>query len=255
MAITTTAGTGSEVTKASVVADTKRDVKMVMRGERVRPDLAVCDPLMTISMPPSVTAATGMDALAHAIEGMVSTEAQPLSEVFGMEAIRLISRSLPVACANGNNLAVRSDMMLGQLLAGFAFGISATCSGHGLARPLGGRFHIPHGLCNALCLPVFMEFTLPACAPMFAKMAVAMGEDIEGLVVWDAAAKAIEAVKRIKTLINIPTLREIGVDLDEFRRLIPTMAQDGLDAGSHQVNLRVPTVKELSAMYESMLDD
>ena len=86
-------------------------------------------------------------------------------------------------------------------------------------------------------------------------MAVAMGEDIEGLVVWDAAAKAIEAVKRIKTLINIPTLREIGVDLDEFRRLIPTMAQDGLDAGSHQVNLRVPTVKELSAMYESMLDD
>ena len=255
VAITTTAGTGSEVTKASVVADTKRDVKMVMRGERVRPDLAVCDPLMTISMPPSVTAATGMDALAHAIEGMVSTEAQPLSEVFGMEAIRLISRSLPVACANGNDLAARSDMMLGQLLAGFAFGISATCSGHGLARPLGGRFHIPHGLCNALCLPVFMEFTLPACAPMFAKMAVAMGEDIEGLVVWDAAAKAIEAVKRIKTLINIPTLREIGVDLDEFRRLIPTMAQDGLDAGSHQVNLRVPTVKELSAMYESMLDD
>jgi len=253
VAITTTAGTGSEVTKASVITDTQRDVKMVMRGDRVRPDLAVCDPLMTLSMPPVVTAATGMDALAHAIEGSVSSETQPMSEVFALEAIKRISRSLPIACANGNDIEARSDMMLGQLLAGYAFGISSTASGHGMARPLGGRFHIPHGLCNALCLPIFMEYTLPACPHMFAKMAVAMGEDISGLVVWDAARKAIDAVKRIKRLINIPTIREIGVDVEEFRRLIPIMAQDGIDAGSHQVNPRVPTHKELCAMYELLL--
>jgi alcohol dehydrogenase class IV len=254
VAITTTAGTGSEVTKASVVADPRRNVKMVMRGERVRPDLAVCDPLLTISLPPGVTAATGMDALAHAIEGSVSTEAQPLSEVFALEAVKLIGRSLPIACANGNDLAARSDMMLGQLLAGFAFGISATCTGHGLARPLGAHFHIPHGLCNALCLPVFMDFTLPACPHMFARMAVAMGEDTAGLTVWDAARKAVDAVRRITRLINIPTLKELNIDLDEYRRLIPVMAKDGLDANSHQVNLRVPTMAQLERMYESLID-
>jgi len=252
VAIGTTAGTGSEVTRAAVIADTSRSVKMVIKDDMVRPDIAVCDPLLTVSMPPSVTAATGMDALAHAIEGSVSRETQPLSEIFGLAAIKLISKSLPRAWANGQDLDARSDMMFAQLLAGFAFGISATCSGHGLARPFGGHFHVAHGLCNAFFLPEFMEFTLPACPEKFAKVAEAMGENIIGLIDRDAAMKAVGAVKRLRKSINIPTLKEYGIDMQEYRRLIPQMVKDGIASGSHRLNPRTPTELDLTKIYESL---
>jgi len=252
VAIGTTAGTGSEVTRAAVIADKSRNVKMVIKDEMVRPDIAVCDSLLTVSMPPSVTAATGMDALAHAIEGSVSKETQPLSEIFGLAAIKLISKSLPRAWADGQDLEARSDMMFAQLLAGFAFGISATCSGHGLARPFGGHFHVAHGLCNAFFLPEFMEFTLPACPGKFAKVAEAMGENITGMTDVDAAKKAVEAVKRLRKKINIPTLKEYGIDMQEYRRLIPQMVKDGIASGSHRLNPRMPTELELTKIYESL---
>jgi len=253
VAIGTTAGTGSEVTRAAVITDLKRDVKMVIKDEMVRPDLAVCDPLLTVSMPPSVTAATGMDALAHAIEGAVSRETQPMSEIFGLAAIRLISRSLPRAWANGQDLAARGDMMLAELLAGFAFGISATCSGHGLARPFGAHFHVPHGMCNAFFLPTFMEFTMPACPDKFAKMAEAMGENISGLSLWEAGMKAVEGVRKLQKIINIPTIVEYGIDVEKYRRLIPQMAKDGIASGSHRLNPRVPSEQELAKLYESLI--
>ncbi len=253
VAIGTTAGTGSEVTRAAIITDTSRNVKMVIKDEKVRPDFAVCDPLLTLSMPPSVTAATGMDALAHAIEGSVSRETQPMSEMFGLAAIKLIFQSLPRAWANGQDLGARSDMTFAQLLAGFAFGISATCSGHGLARPFGAHFHVAHGLSNAFFLPVFMEFTLPACADKFAKMAEAMGENVAGLPVMEAGRKAIGAVERLKRIINIPTLTELGIDIQEYRRLIPQMAKDGIASGSHRLNPRVPTEQDLARLYESLI--
>jgi len=253
VAISTTAGTGSEVTRAAVITDVNRSVKMVIKDDMVRPDIAVCDPLLTVSMPPSVTAATGMDALAHAIEGAISRETQPMSEMFALEAIRLIRRSLPVAWANGQDIKARSDMMLGQLLAGFAFGISATCMGHGLARPFGAVFHVPHGLCNAFFLPEAMEFSLPACPEKFARMAVAMGENIDGLTVWEAGMKAIESVKQLRKMIKIPTLREYGIDVEEYRRAIPKMVKDGIDSGSHRLNPRIPTEKDLIEIYEKVI--
>jgi alcohol dehydrogenase class IV len=252
-AIGTTAGTGSEVTRAAVITDAQRGVKMVIKDEAVRPDLAVCDPLLTVSMPPAVTAATGMDALAHAIEGAISRETQPLSALFGLEAIRRIGRSLPKAWANGQDLEARSDMMYAQLLAGLAFGISATCSGHGLARPFGAHFHVPHGLCNAFFLPEAMAFTLPACPEMFGKMAEAMGERVAGLTSWEAARKAVEAVRTLRALIGIPTLAAYGIDPDEYRRRIPEMVQDGLASGSHRLNPRVPTEQELASLYEAAI--
>jgi alcohol dehydrogenase len=252
-AIGTTAGTGSEVTRAAVITDSQRGVKMVIKDEAVRPDLAVCDPLLTVSMPPAVTAATGMDALAHAIEGTISREAQPMSELFGMEAIRRISRSLPKAWANGQDIEARCDMMYAQLLAGLAFGISATCSGHGLARPFGAHFHVPHGLCNAFFLPEAMEFTIPACPEMFGKMAEAMGENVSGMTVWDAAQKAVEAVRKLRALIKIPTIREYGIDPEEYRRRIPEMVRDGIASGSHRLNPRVPTEQDLVGLYESVI--
>jgi alcohol dehydrogenase class IV len=253
VAIGTTAGTGSEVTRAAIITDVTRSVKMVIKHEMVRPDIAVCDPMLTISMPPSVTAATGMDALAHAIEGAISRETQPMSEMFGLEAIRLISRSLPKAWANGQDIEARTEMMLAQLLAGFAFGISATCSGHGLARPFGAHFHVPHGLCNAFFLPEAMEFTLPACPEKFAKMAEAMGENIVGLGVWEAAMKAVEAVRKLRKRINIPTIIGYGIDIKEYRGLIPQMVRDGIDSGSHRLNPRIPTEQDLTILYESVI--
>lgn len=254
VAIGTTAGTGSEVTRAAVITDLRRNVKMVIKDEMIRPDMAVCDPLLTLSTPPAVTAASGMDALAHAIEGSVSMEAQPLSEIFGLDAIRLISRSLPKAWANGQDIDARSDMMLAELLAGFAFGISATCSGHGLARPFGAYFHVPHGMCNAFFLPVFMEFTIPACPGKFARMAEAMGENIAGLTVCEAGMKAVESVRRLQKAIRIPTLLEYGIDVQEYRKSIPLMVKDGIASGSHRLNPRVPTEQELEKLYESLLN-
>jgi alcohol dehydrogenase class IV len=254
VAIGTTAGTGSEVTRAAVVTDVKRNVKMVIKDEMIRPDMAVCDPLLTVSMPPSVTAATGMDALAHAIEGSVSRETQPMSEMFGLAAIKLISHSLPRAWANGQDIAARSDMMLAELLAGFAFGISATCSGHGLARPFGAHFHVPHGMCNAFFLPVFMEFTIPACPERFAKMAEAMGENTAGMTVLEAGMKAVESVRRLQKTIRIPTLLEYGIDVEQYRKSIPQMVKDGIASGSHRLNPRVPTERELEKLYESLLN-
>ena len=253
VAIGTTAGTGSEVTRAAIITDVRRSVKMVIKDEMVRPDIAVCDPLLTLTMPASVTAATGMDALAHAIEGSISLETQPMSEMFGLEAIRLISQNLPKAWANGRDLEARSEMMLAQLLAGFAFGISATCSGHGLARPFGAHFHVPHGLCNAFFLPEAMEFTLSACPEKLAKMAEAMGENILGLGILEAAVKAVEAVRKLRKRINIPTIIEYGIDIKEYRRLIPQMVKDGIDSGSHRLNPRIPTEQDLATLYESVI--
>ena len=253
VAIGTTAGTGSEVTRAAVITDIKRNVKMVIKDEMVRPDLAVCDPLLTLSMPPSVTAATGMDALAHAIEGSVSREAQPMSEIFGIAAIRLISRSLPRAWANGQDLDARGDMMLAELLAGFAFGISATCSGHGLARPFGAHFHVPHGMCNAIFLPIFMEFTMPACPDKFAQMAEAMGENTAGMTVWEAGMKAVASVRRLQKIIRVPTLGDYKIDVQEYRKAIPQMVKDGIASGSHRLNPRIPSEQELTTLYESLI--
>jgi alcohol dehydrogenase class IV len=226
---------------------------MVIKDEMVRPDLAVCDPLLTLSMPPSVTAATGMDALAHAIEGSVSRETQPMSEIFGLAAIRLISRSLPRAWANGQDLDARGDMMLAELLAGFAFGISATCSGHGLARPFGAHFHVPHGMCNAIFLPVFMEFTMPACPDKFAQMAEAMGENTAGMTMWEAGMKAVASVRRLQKIIRVPTLEDYKIDVQEYRKAIPQMVKDGIASGSHRLNPRVPTEQELTTLYESLI--
>ena len=254
IAIPTTAGTGSEVTRAAVITVTNRNVKMVIKDEMIRPDMAVCDPLLTLSMPPSVTVATGMDALAHAIEGSVSRETQPMSEIFALAAIKLIAQNLPRALANGQDLPARSDMMLAALLAGYAFGISSTCSGHGLARPFGAHFHVPHGLCNAFFLPYFMEFTIPACPEKFAKIAEAMGEDISRMTVSEAAMQAVSSVRRLQKMANVPTLLEYGVDLHEYRKLIPQMIRDGVASGSHRLNPRVPTEQELYKLYESLLN-
>lgn len=256
IAIPTTAGTGSEVSWGAVFTDKKRQVKFIVHSPLLIPNEAIEDPLLTLSMPPAITASTGMDALTHAIEGYISwREANlgygpsPLTHYFALPAIELISQNLRQAWANGRDIAARSNMLTGQLLAGFTFANTGTALAHGMARPLGAYFHVPHGLANAIVLPRVMEYTWVAAPEKYAQIARAMGEDISGLSTREAAQKAVAAVKKLCADIQIPKLSELGIRREDFQKVIEQMAKDGLDSGTPQVNPRRPTQKEVVELF------
>ena len=259
--IPTTAGTGSEVSWGTVITDTERKVKFIVHSPLNIPEEAVEDPLLTLSMPPSITASSGMDALTHAIEGFISAReanqgfgSSPLIQYFALPAIELISKNLRQAWANGRDIEARSNMLLGQLLAGFTFANNGTTLAHGMARPLGAYFHIPHGLANAICLPRVMEFTWVAVPDKFAMIARAMGEDVSHLSLIEAAQKAVEAVKRLCQDVQIPKMSSLGVNREEYIRVLTQMAKDGLASGTPQVNPRVPTEKEIVELFNLVYD-
>ncbi|MGB9699008.1 MAG: iron-containing alcohol dehydrogenase [Thermodesulfobacteriota bacterium] len=261
VAIPTTAGTGSEVSWGAVFTDKKRQVKFIVHSPLLIPEEAIEDPLLTLSMPPSITASTGMDALTHAIEGFISwREANlgygppPLTHYFALPAIELISQNLRQAWANGRDIAARSNMLLGQLLAGFTFGNTGTALAHGMARPLGAYFHVPHGLANAIVLPKVMEYTWVAVPDKFAQIARAMGEEITGLSLTEAAQRAVEAVKKLCRDIRIPRLSDLSINREEYQKVIEQMAKDGLDSGTPQVNPRWPTKKEIVDLFNLIYD-
>lgn len=257
IAMPTTAGTGSEVTWVSVIHDSARDVKFLVYSPYLVPEEAIEDPVLTFSMPPRVTMSTGMDALTHAIEGYVSTRdphvgygSPPLIDFLAIPAIELISQNLRKAWADGENIEARSNMMLGQLLAGMTFGNSGTALVHGMARPLGAHFHIPHGLANAIMLPYGMEYTYMAVPEKFARIAQAMGEDIEGLSAMEAAERAVSAVRRLCSDIRVPKLRDLDIPEKEYFRLIPQMAKDGMESGTPLVNPRKPTADDVMELFK-----
>jgi len=261
IAIPTTAGTGSEVSWSCVITDTERKVKFIVHSPQIIPEEAIEDPLLTLSMPPSITASTGMDALTHAIEGFISLrEANlgygppPLIHYFALPAIELISQNLRQAWANGKDLHARSNMMLGQLLAGLTFANTGTTLAHGMARPLGAYFHVPHGLANAIVLPRAMEFTRVAAPDKFAQIARAMGEEITNFSSVQAAQKAVESVKTLCSDIQVPRLSDLGIKKEEYEKVIVQMAQDGLASGTPQVNPRVPTEKEMIELFKLVYD-
>lgn len=257
IAIPTTAGTGSEVTWVTVIHDTKRDVKFLVYSPYLVPEEAIEDPILTISMPPKVTMSSGMDALTHAIEGYISTRdphvgygSPPIIDFLALPAIELISKNLRIAWADGENIEARSNMLLGQLLAGVTFGNSGTALVHGLARPLGAHFHIPHGLSNAIMLPHGMEYTYMASPDKFALIAQAMGETISGLSIIEAAEKAVKAARRLCSDLQVPTLRDLNIDEKDYFRLIPQMAKDGIISGTPLVNPRKPTEKDMIEIFK-----
>ncbi len=246
----TTAGTGSEATVYTIITDATTDVKMLIGSPFLMPDIAIVDPLLTVSSPPGVTAATGIDALVHAIEAYVSVKAQPMSDVFGLSAIKLISGNLQQAWANGDNLDAREKTMLGALQAGIAFSNSSVALVHGMSRPIGAYFHLPHGVSNAVLLIVVMEFSLTGNPGRYAEIAGAMGENIAGLTDLAAAELAIQAVRRLVTDVNIAPLHELIEDEEEFYRLAPQMAEDAIDSGSPGNNPRQATREEIIELYK-----
>jgi lactaldehyde reductase len=215
VAVSTTSGTAAEVTSNAVIIDSARHVKMVLIDPALIPEIAVNDPELMLGLPAPVTAATGMDALTHAIEAYVSVGAHPMTDPTALEAIRVISRNLPRAVENGRDLAAREQMAHGQFLAGMAFNSAGLGYVHSLAHQPGATHNLPHGVCNAILLPIVCEFNRQACAQRFADIAAAMGVDTSRLSVDEASRKAIEQIRTLSRQVGIPSgLGELGVSED-----------------------------------------
>ena len=251
IAVPTTAGTGSEVTRVTVVTDQQRDVKMMLMAEALLPYAAVDDPLLTVTAPPGPTAAAGVDALTHAIEAYVSKRAQPLTDVLALDAIGVIADNLPAAWENGKDLEARDRMMWAQLQAGLAFSNSSVALVHGMARPLGAHFHVPHGLANAMLLPAVMRFSVPAAVGRYAAIARTLGVASErGATDREVALRGAEVVEALVRALKIPTLQGYGIAEGDFRRVLGRMAEDAIASGSPANNPRAATAEEIGALYE-----
>lgn len=250
IAIPTTAGTGSEVTKFVVITDTDRKVKMLISSPFLIPRVALLDPQLTLSIPPAFTAGPGMDALTHAIEAYQSSLASPTTDVFALSAIRLIGANLVKATLNGANVEARTAMLLGQLHAGLAFGNASVALVHAMSRPLGAHFGIPHGQANAILLPWVMEYNRPACPEKFVHIAEALGCDVQGLPRKEASRLAVTTVREIYADTGLPlTLAELGIPAEA----LPQLAQDASQSGSVLFNPRKPTLNEIEQLYHSCL--
>lgn len=249
IAIPTTAGTGSEVTKVTVITDTDSNVKMMLSSPCLLAQVALVDPLLSLTTPPHLTSAVGVDALTHAIEAYISKRAQPITDALALEAIRMITGSIRQAWADGDNIEARTEMMIGASIAGMAFSNSSVALVHGMSRPIGAYFHIHHGLSNAVLLLDVMEYSLVGSPVRFAHIARAMGESIEGLSVMRQADCAVDVVERLINDIQMPRLGEIGIDRDKFEAVVEQMASDAIASGSPANNPRQATQEEIVALY------
>lgn len=227
IAINTTAGTASELTRFTIITNTSNHVKMAIVDWRVTPDLAINDPLLMVNMPPSLTAATGMDALTHAVEAYVSTGANPVTDAVALQAMRLIAQYLRVAVARGDDLEARDRMAYAQYLAGMAFNNAGLGHVHAMSHQLGGMYDLPHGVCNALLLPHVCEANLMAAQERYADIAEALGENTYGLPVREAAEMAVVAIRCLSADVGIPdTLTELGVKDEDIETMVKHAQQD-----------------------------
>ena len=246
IAIPTTAGTGSEVTMSAVITDRARRYKMSVRGGAVAPKLALLDPQLLRSLPAGVAAATGMDALTHAVEAHVSLWAAPPAQALALHAIALIAAHLRPFVANRGHPTAAGNMLVASMLAGAAFAHARVGVVHAMAHPLGGRYDVPHGVANAIVLPYAMEYNLIACPERFAQVARAMGEQVDGLTTLEAARCAVDAVRRLAADIGIPlTLRSTAAREEG----IADMAGDALEGGLALTNPRTVTFDDVVAIY------
>lgn len=227
LAINTTAGTASEITRFCIITDTSRHVKMAIVDWRVTPKVAVNDPELMKGMPPSLTAATGMDALTHAIEAYVSSAANPLTDAAALKAIEMIYRYLPKAVANGDYMHARDKMAYAQYLAGIAFNNASLGYVHAMAHQLGGYYNLPHGVCNAILLPYVEEFNIIGNMNRFRNIAEAMGINTSNMTTTDATQACIDAIKLINRQIGIPAnLKVLGVKPEDFEIMAENAQKD-----------------------------
>ncbi|MBF0646051.1 iron-containing alcohol dehydrogenase [Desulfuromonas acetoxidans] len=250
LAINTTAGTASEMTRFCIITNTDTHVKMAIVDWRCTPNIAINDPVLMVGMPPSLTAATGMDALTHAVEAYVSTIATPITDACAIKAIEIIAESLRPAVANGENMQARDQMAYAEYLAGMAFNNASLGYVHAMAHQLGGFYNLPHGVCNAVLLPVVCEFNAISNVKRFADIAVALGENIEGLSDVEAAEVAIGAIRRLSADVGIPAgLTELGVEEKD----LATMADNAQKDACMLTNPRKATLQQVVDIYKAAM--
>ena len=250
LAINTTAGTASEMTRFCIITNTDTHVKMAIVDWRCTPNIAINDPLLMVGMPPALTAATGMDALTHAVEAYVSTIATPITDACALKAIELIAQYLRPAVANGDDLEARDKMAYAEYLAGMAFNNASLGYVHSMAHQLGGFYNLPHGVCNAILLPAVSQYNLIACPQRFADIAVALGENITGLSVSEAADKAIVAIRRLSSSIGIPSgLSELNVRVEDLK----IMSENAKKDACQFTNPRKATLEQVVDMFHAAM--
>jgi len=244
----TTSGTGSEVTRVAVVTEGKR--KRAFVSSHITPDVALVDPKLTVSMPPKLTAGSGLDALSHAVEGILSIYANPMTVALGLEAVRLISENLRIAYYNGRDLESRYNMSLAATMAGLSFNGPGVVHGHSIAQTFGPLYNVPHGLSCAMTLPYIMDFYLPVASEKLAWIAEAMGEDVYGFTHREAAEEAVRAVYELTIDLDIPSLREVGVEREDIPEIAGTCVRDWVGPKSPRLLTVEDTVKILEKMWE-----
>jgi alcohol dehydrogenase class IV len=250
IAIPTTAGTGSEVTRFTVITDSERDEKMLIMGLACCPAAAIVDYELTFSMPWRLTADTGIDSLTHAVEAYVSRKASPFTDGVARSAMALIAKHIRTACREPQNRTAREAMMLGATQAGMAFSNASVCLVHGMSRPIGAFFHVPHGLSNAMLLPAITAFSVPAALERYADCARAMGIAAEGEGNQSAVARLLDELRALNDDLEVPTPKAYGIDAARYEELLPVMASQALASGSPANNPRVPTADEIIELYK-----
>lgn len=250
-AIPTTAGTGSEATQFTIITDTMHDVKMLIAGAPLIPELAIVDPAFTMTAPASVTAATGIDALCHAIESYTSRKAQPMSQTFSLSAAKRIFGNLATCVERPDDVEARTQMSIAATEAGIAFNNSSVTIIHGMSRPIGALFHVPHGLSNAMLMEACLGFALDGAFDRFAEVArycgvsAATGDE-------QAARDLMAAIHELLDAVRIPTLQEFGVEREAYLAAIDKMAVDAEASGSPANTIKPVSVDDMKQIYRSI---
>ncbi|MEM5527975.1 iron-containing alcohol dehydrogenase [Gammaproteobacteria bacterium AS21] len=252
IAVPTTAGTGSEVTKFTIITDEANDEKMLCVGLGFMPVAALVDFDLTLSLPPRITADTGIDALTHAMESYVSKKANAYSDSQSLAAMSLIGPNLRRAFHDGKNKEAREAMMLGSTLAGIGFSNASVALVHGMSRPIGAFFHVPHGLSNAMLLPSVTEFSIAGAPERYAECARAIGVADSQDNTEQANQKLLAELCALNDELGVPTPAQFGIDKDKFMSLLEEMAEQALNSGSPGNNPRVPNKDEIIDIYKTL---
>ena len=251
-AIPTTAGTGSEATQFTIITDTEKDIKMLLKGRVLMADMAVIDARFTMTAPPKITAATGLDALCHGIEAYTSRKAQPMSDIFALSAVKRIFRYLPKAYRDGKDQEAREQMALAALEAGIAFNNSSVTVIHGMSRPIGALFHVAHGLSNAMLMKECLTFALSGAKERFGDLGRAVGVASENDTDAEAGKKFLAGVESLVKELDIPDLEGAGIQREKFFEVIDKMAHDAMESGSPQNTMRDITEEEVKEIYKKL---
>ena len=252
IAIPTTAGTGSECTRFTVITDTERDEKMLIAGLGALPLAAIVDYELTYTVPARTTADTGVDSLTHALEAYVSKRANPFSDALAVSAMALIGRHLRAAYAEPRDAAAREGMMLGATQAGLAFSNSSVALVHGMSRPIGAHFHVPHGLSNAMLLPAVTRFSVSGAEARYAEAARRIGLAGESDPDAAACARLVAGLEALNAALSVPSPAAFGIEEDAWNAKVELMAEQALASGSPANNPRVPSKGEIVGLYREV---